>query len=111
MEPELLQSSSPGSFGWFSLICLRGGASTAAVVRLHTVTDKSRKKMTDGVTRSPARLGRRDGKICYYGSPEYDFLAFVPCFQFFVFSPSLSRYVYLLSVLSSVQQSFATLSK
>ena len=45
------------------------------------------------------------------GRLEYDFLAFVPCSLHFLFSPSLSRYVYLLRVPSSVQQSSASLSK
>ena len=67
--------------------------------------------MADSVTRSPARLCSRDGNICYYGRLEHDFLAFVPCFLLLLFSPALSRYVYLLRVPSSVQQSSATLSK
>ena len=39
--------------------------------------------MAYGVTRSPARLFicSGDGKLCYYGGLEYDFLAFfLPCF-------------------------------
>ena len=67
--------------------------------------------MTYNVTRSPARLWSRDGKLSYYGRLEYDFLVFVPCFLLLSFSPSLFRYVYLLRVPSSVQQSSATLSK
>ena len=47
------------------------------------------------MTRSPARLCSRDGKLCYYGRLEYDFLAFVPCFLLFLFYASFSRYVYL----------------
>ena len=48
-----------------------------------------------------------------YGRLEYDFLgfAFVTCVLIFLFSPGLSRYVNLLRVPSSVQQSSATLSK
>ena len=65
MEPELLQPPSLGSFVWFSLSCSRGGAgSTAAAVTLDTVTDESKKNMTDGVARSPSRLCSRGGKIC-----------------------------------------------
>ena len=44
-----------------------GGGSTAAAVTLDTVADESRKKMADGVTRSPSPLCSRDGKICCYG--------------------------------------------
>ena len=50
---------------------------------LDTVADESRKKMADGVTRSPARLCSRDGKIYYYGRLEYDFLASVPCLLYY----------------------------
>ena len=75
----MLQPPSPGGFVWFSLICSRRGGSKAAAVTLDTVADERRKKMADGVTRSPARLCSRDGKIYYYGRLEYDFLAFVPC--------------------------------
>ena len=67
----------------------------------------------------PSRLYSRDRKIRCYGDAlsTIFLLAFVPCFLLFVFlfflalvfSPS-SRYVYLLRVPSSVQQS-ATLSK
>ena len=68
---------------------------------LDTAGDESRKKMAHSVTWSPAQLFSRDGKLCYYGRLEYNFFAFVPCF----------RYVFLLRVPSSVQQSSATLSK
>ena len=88
-----------------SLICSRAGRSTAAAVTLDTVADESRKKMADGVTRSPARLCSRDGKICYYRRLEYAFFAFVPCFLLVISYPALSRYVYLLRAPSSVQQS------
>ena len=96
--------------GWFSLICSRRGGSTAAAVT-PLPTRAGGRWQIDDVTSSPARLCSRDGKIYYYGRLEYDFLAFVPCFLLFVCSPSLSRYVYLLRVPSSVQQSSATLSK
>ena len=105
----MLQPPSPGSFVWFWLIYSRREASTAAVVTLDTVVDE-RRMMTDNMTRSPARLCSRDGKLCYYGRLEYDFLAFVPCFLLFLWSPSLSRYVSLLRVPSTVQQS-ATLQQ
>ena len=62
----MLQPPSPDSFVWYSLICLRRGGSTAAVT-LYTVADESKKKMTDCVTRSPARLCSGYRKICYYG--------------------------------------------
>ena len=80
-------------------------------VTLDIVVDESRNKMADGVTRSPARLCSRDGKICYYGRLEYDFSAFVPCFPLVLFSPAFSWFIYLLRVCSSVQQPSATLSK
>ena len=107
----MLQPPSPGSFIWFSLICSRRGGSTTAVVKFDTVVDESRTKMADSVTRSPARLSNRDGKLCHYGRLEYGFLAFVLCFLRSLFSPSLSRYVSLLRVPSSVQQSSCTLQQ
>ena len=90
------------------------GGSSAEAVTLDTVADESWNKMAYGVTRSPARLCDRAGKLCYYGRLDYDFhdfAVFVPCFLLFLSSPSLSRYVHLLRVPSSVQQSSATLSK
>ena len=95
-------------FRWFVRV---GGGSTAAAVTLDTVAAESRKKMADGVTRSPARLCSRDRKNCYYGRLEYDFLLFVPCNLLLSFSPALSMYVCLLRVPSSVQHSSASLSK
>ena len=95
----------------------RGGSTTAAVTR-DTVTDKRRKKMADGVARSPCRLCSRDGKICCYGDAlsTICFLAcscaLLPTFLFsllYLFFPA-SRHVYILRVPSFVQQS-ATLSK
>ena len=41
---------------------------TAAAVTLDTVADESKKKMADGVARSPSWLCSRDGKICCYGN-------------------------------------------
>ena len=60
---------------------------TAAAMALDTVADESRKKMADGVARSPSRLCSRDGKICCYGDAlsTIFLLAFVPCFLLFVF--------------------------
>ena len=86
---------------------------------LDTVADESRKKMADGVARSPSRLCSRDGRISCYGDAlsTIFLLAFVPCFLLFVFRSSFlsflifspaSRYVYLLRVPSSVQQPSAT---
>ena len=72
--------------------CLRrfvreGGGSTAAAVTLNPVAVESRKKMADGVARSPSRLCSRDGKICCYGYAVSTIflLAFVPCFLLFIF--------------------------
>ena len=104
----MLQPPSPGSFVWFWLIYSRREASTAAVVTLDTVVDE-RRMMTDNMTRSPARLCSRDGKLCYYGRLEYEFLALLPCFLLFIFSPSLSRRVSLFRVASPVPQSSAAL--
>ena len=83
----MLQPPSPGSFVWFSLICSRGGA-TAAVVTLDTVADESRKKMADGLARSPSRLCSIDGKICCYEdalSTIFLLLCLASYFSFFVF--------------------------
>ena len=103
------QHSSPGSFVWFSLICSRGGGLTTAAVTLDTVADEGKNNLAEGVTRSPARLCSRGGKLCYYVRLEYDFLVFfVPCFSQFIFSPSW--HFCLLRVPSSVQQSAVTLS-
>ena len=44
-----------------------GAGSTTAALTLDTVADESRKKMADGVARSPSRLCSRDRKICCYG--------------------------------------------
>ena len=95
-QPELLlvQSPSPGSFVWFSLICSRRGGSTAAAMTRDSVADERKKKMADGVTRSPTRLCSRDGKIGYYGRLEYDFLAFVPYFSVQQSSSTLSKYIF-----------------
>ena len=91
---------------------------SSAAVTLDTVADGSRKKMADGVARSPSRLCSRDGKICCYGdalSTIFLLLCLASYFSFFFsffsyFFPA-SRYVYLLRVPSSVQQPSATLSK
>ena len=40
---------------------------TSAAVPLDADADESRKKMADGVARSPSRLCSRDGNICCYG--------------------------------------------
>ena len=98
----MLQSPSPGNFGWFSLICSRGEAATAAAVTLDTVADECR-KMADGVARSPSRLCSRDAKICCYGDALSTifllacFCALLPTFRFsflpfLIFFPA-SRYV------------------
>ena len=94
-----------------------GGGSAAAAVTLDTVADESRKKMADGVSRSPSRLCSRDRKICCRGdalSTIFLLLCLASYFSFLFFlflcSPA-SRYVYLLRVPSSVEQPSATLSK
>ena len=108
----MLQPPSPGSLVWFWLICSRREGSTAAVVTLDTAVDESRKSMVDYVTGFPARLCSRNGKLCYYGRLEHDFLAFLPCSLLLLFSPSLSRHVSLInSVPSSGHQSSATLQQ
>ena len=99
----MLQPTNLSSLVCFSLICSRRGGTTAAVLTLDTVVDESR-KMADRVTRSPARLCSRDGKLCYYGRLEYGFLAFCLA-SYFSFSPSLSRQTVSLRVASFIQQS------
>ena len=55
-------------FGFRRFVRAGGGLTTAAAaVTLDTVADESRKKMADGVARSPSRLCSRDGKISCYG--------------------------------------------
>ena len=73
------------------------------------VVDESRKKMADSAARSPARLCSRDWKLCCHRRLEYEFLALLPCFLLFIFSPSLSRRVSLFRVASPVPQSSAAL--
>ena len=46
---------------------------------LDTVADESRKKMADGVARSPSRLRSRDGKICCYGD-SFSTIFLLACF-------------------------------
>ena len=73
---------------------------TAAAVTLDTVADESRKKMADGVARSPSRLCSRDGKICCYGDALSTifllacFCALLPTFRF-SFYFSLFSYFFL----------------
>ena len=74
-----------------------GGGWTAAAVTLDTVADESRKKMADGVARSPPRLCSRDGKICCYVnalSTIFLLTCFVPCFLLFVFRFSFLSYFF-----------------
>ena len=55
---------------------------------LGTVAAESRKKMADGVTKSPSRLCSRDEKICYYEdalSTIFLLLCLASYFSFFVF--------------------------
>ena len=120
MEPELLHPPSPGSFVWFSLICSRGGGSTAAAVTLDTVADESR-KMADSVARSSSRLGSRDRKIACYGDAlSTIFMLACICdmlptfrFSFFLFFSCISVcfFIFLVSFYLSVQKPFDTLSK
>ena len=104
MEPELLQPPSPSSLVSFSLICSRGGGSIAAAVTFDIVADESRNNMADGVTRSPARLCSRVGKICCYERLEYDFLLLCLASYFSYFLLPYPGMFYLLRVPSSVQQ-------
>ena len=106
----MLQPPNPinRSFVWFLLICsLLWGGVTAVVLTLDIVVDESR-KMADRMARSPTRLCSRDGKLCYCGRLEYDFLVFLPCLLLFLFYsvliPVCFSYVSLFSVASSVQQ-------
>ena len=99
------------------MICSRRGGldsdKTSAVVTLDTAVDESRKKSADSVTRlrDPARLYSRDGKLCYHGRLEYDFLAFLTCFLLFLCYHSLSPCASLLRLPSSVQHSSAALQQ
>ena len=94
MAPEFLQRPSPGSFVWVSLIRSRKGGSTGAVVALDTVFDDSRKQMADTrrVTRFPARLCSRDGRIWLLWTPSVRvFLLLLFCLAFY-FSAFLLAY-------------------
>ena len=54
---------------------------------LDTVADESRKKMADGVARSPSRLCSRDGKICCYGDALSTIFLLASCLaSYFSFS-------------------------
>ena len=94
MEPELLRTAPESrQFCLVFVDLFAGGGSTAAAVTLVTVADKSKKKMADGVARSPSRLCSRDGKICCYGDALSTilllacFCALLPTFRFsFLFS-------------------------
>ena len=70
---------------------------------LDTVADESRNKNANGVTRSPARLCSRDGKIWYYELLEYDFLLLCLASYFSCFLLPYPGMFYLLRVPSSVQ--------
>ena len=110
----MLQPPSPGSLVFVDFFA-GGGGSTATAVTLDTVADESRKKMADGVARSPSRLCSRDGKICCYGDTSSTifslacFCALLPTFSFSFFFPFFSiffpasRYDHF-RVPSSVQQ-------
>ena len=96
-----------------SLICSRAGRSTAAAVTLDTVADESRKKMADGVTRSPARLCSRDGKICYYIdalSTIFLLLSLASCFSYFLL-PYPGMFIFFVFLRLCSSHSSATLSK
>ena len=69
---------------------------TAAAGTLDSVADKSRKKVADGVARSPSRLCSIDGKICCYGdalSTIFLLLRLASYFSFFAFLFILSFFV------------------
>ena len=63
--------------------------------------------MANRGARSPARLRSRGGRLCYYRRLEYGFLVVLPCFLISSVSPSLSGYVPVIRVASSVLQSSA----
>ena len=63
---------------------------------LDTVADESRKKIADGVARSPSRRCSRDGKICCCRDAlsTIFMLAFMSCFLLFVFRFSFFLYFF-----------------
>ena len=69
-----------------------GGSTAAAVTFIDSVADESRKKMADGMVRSPSRLCSRDGKICCHGDALSTifllacFCSLLPTFRFSFFS-------------------------
>ena len=68
--------------------------------------------MADRVARSLAGLCSRDAKLCYYCIDALSMILLLACLASFCsFSPSFSRYVSLLRVASSVQQSSAPLQQ
>ena len=73
-------------------------------VTLDTVADESRKKMADGVARSPFRFCSWDGKICCYGDVfstiflRACFCALLPTFRFLFFFFSLYPCVFIFFV-------------
>ena len=86
---------------------------------LDTVADESRKKMADGVAKSPSRLCTRDEKICCSGDALStvfslaSFCALLPTFRFsflpfLIFSLHPGMFIFFMSL--RVQPS-ATLSK
>ena len=100
----------------FSLFFFTGEGLDSVTINSDTWHFCRRQQEKDGrycsVTRFPARLCGRDGKLCYYRRLEYDFLAFFALLPSFLVSyPSLSRYFSLLRVASSVQQSSAALQR
>ena len=95
--------------------------STVAAVIPDTVADESKKKMADGVARSPSRLCSRDGKIfvaicgdalvmILLPASVPFFLLLVFLFFLFLFFFPASRYEFLRRVPWSVQQPSATLT-
>ena len=62
---------------------------TAAAMALDTVADESRKKMADGVARSPSRLCSRDGNICCYGN-AFSTIFLLACFYLYLASSYFS---------------------
>ena len=110
MEPELIQSPSPGIFAWFRLICLPRGDSTAGVVTLDTAVDESR-KMVDSVTRFPVRLCSRDGKLCYYGRLQHDFLLCLASYFSYFLIPYPGMFVFFVFLRLSSSHLSATLQQ
>ena len=89
------------------------GGSTAAAMTLDTVADESRKKMADGLARSPSRLCSRDGKIVFMETDALSTIFLLAClllclafyfsffFSFLIFSLHTGMFIFVSLRLSS----------